>query len=322
LKKEAHYRIVNPMLERQTALGLGVRAMSVARPHIARSIALGVAKQGEEDYLLAIRIQHPMLIGSDEVAALQKMAAGEADVRYVGAIRSQQSPAWLRSECRPLRIGCSVGHSLVTAGTLGAFVRLRNNNKDILILSNNHVLAFENAGKAGDDILQPGKQDGGTVPVATLTNFVPINYSANADNSVDCAIATLKSGFAADTTSLDSFGYLKGTRAARLEPNAVVRKIGRSSGTTTAKVLATEIDNVVVSYLTGDARFNGQIEVDGDDTPFSSDGDSGSLVIDEDNNGAALIFAGSEAGGAHGAGRSYAHPLDKVLEALDVSLLI
>jgi trypsin-like peptidase len=321
LKKDVHAKIIRPLVEQETKRGLGVRAMAASRPRIPRSMALGIAKHGSGNYVLAVRIQHPMLLRSPELDAVAKMASGEVDVQYVGAVRSQQGAPWSRAECRPLRIGCSVGHRLVTAGTLGAFVRRDENGRD-LILSNNHVLAFENAAARGDDILQPGRLDQGTVSVARLTEFVKLDFSTSGSNTVDCAVAELNDGISGDRRNLAQLGQLNGVRAGKLEPGDPVRKLGRSSGATTAAVIATELDNIIVSYLNGDARFDGQIEMDGVDSPFSTDGDSGSLVVDSDNNAVGMIFAGSESGGVHGAGRSYAHPIDTVLAALKVTILV
>lgn len=89
---------------------------------------------------------------------------------------------------RPAPNGISIAHIDVTAGTLGSLV---NDNTDgsVCILSNNHVLANENAGNIGDIITQPGPLDGGTIPaddIATLKRFVPINPMGG--NIVDCAI--------------------------------------------------------------------------------------------------------------------------------------
>src|SRR5439155_1366058 len=47
-----------------------------------------------------------------------------------------------------------------------------------VILSNNHVLANQNAGRVGDPILQPGPADGGRLQdtIARLVDFVPIQF--------------------------------------------------------------------------------------------------------------------------------------------------
>lgn len=89
---------------------------------------------------------------------------------------------------RPAPSGISVGHFNITAGTLGCLVTDLTDGK-LCILSNNHVLADQNAGVAGDHILQPGVFDGGTDPadfIASLKRFQMLNPSGNV---IDAAIA-------------------------------------------------------------------------------------------------------------------------------------
>jgi hypothetical protein len=67
------------------------------------------------------------------------------------------------------------------------------------MLSNNHVLANENRGKKGDDILQPGIIDDGQNPtdgVATLADFV--RFKRLGANLVDAATAAVKEGVETD----------------------------------------------------------------------------------------------------------------------------
>src|SRR5438445_411754 len=52
---------------------------------------------------------------------------------------------------RPVPGGVSIGHIQITAGTLG--VLARRNGRPV-ILSNNHVLANQNAGRVGDAVLE------------------------------------------------------------------------------------------------------------------------------------------------------------------------
>src|SRR3989442_3331586 len=76
---------------------------------------------------------------------------------------------------RPAPGGVSIGHVQITAGTLG--VLARRNGRPV-ILSNNHVLANQNAGRVSDPILQPGPVDGGRLQdtIARLADFVPIQF--------------------------------------------------------------------------------------------------------------------------------------------------
>ncbi len=98
------------------------------------------------------------------------------DVYEVGQLRAQQTP---RERFRPLIPGgVSIGHYKVTAGTFGALVKDRTTG-EVLVLSNNHVLAYNNEAQIGDNILQPSAMDGGAAPsdvVAKLERFVRLRF--------------------------------------------------------------------------------------------------------------------------------------------------
>src|SRR5215469_11494384 len=93
---------------------------------------------------------------------------------------AQQSP--------PIKLGTSgsnvndINNSFCCTGTLGSVVKDSSGNQ--YILSNNHVLALSNAGKAGQTIMQRGYVDtvppcskNGTISVANLTKFVTLNFT-------------------------------------------------------------------------------------------------------------------------------------------------
>lgn len=99
------------------------------------------------------------------------------DVMAVGELWAQQQTP--RDRYRPtIPGGVSLGHYLITAGTLGCIVRDRDTGERF-ILSNNHVIANSNEAQLEDVILQPGPADGGTNPadvVAKLARFTPLRY--------------------------------------------------------------------------------------------------------------------------------------------------
>ena len=300
---------------------LDIRAQSIEIGSKPRTIALGVARAGAGEYSLAVRVQDPLLLEGQEIAAIRHVAKGEVDVKYIGQVQKRQAP-WYQQQCRPVRIGCSVAHFKVTAGSVGGFAQ--SSAQAPMVLSNNHVLANENDAAAGDAILQPGPLDGGQNPgdrIGALTQFVPLNFTAV--NTVDCAVATLDDGFTSDSENLDLLGHLSGVRTSPVDVGDVVAKIGRTTGVTHGTVTAIELDNVTVGYDSGNATFNGQIEIEGTGLqPFSRGGDSGSLIIDQNNLAAALLFAGTDTGGTNGMGVTYANPIELVLQALGITLIV
>jgi hypothetical protein len=87
-------------------------------------------------------------------------------------------------------------------------------------------------------------------------------------------------------------------------------------------VTAFELDNLIVAFDIGNLRFDDQIEIEGGGTePFSDGGDSGSLIVNGERQGAALLFAGSDSGGSNNRGLTFANPLRNILAALKVDML-
>jgi hypothetical protein len=312
--------LTTPVVTR--SLGVPAQPMSAIGAHTP-TIAIGVGRKGRDDYVLAVRVQRRALENSPQVEAIRKQAKGEVDVRYIGRVAKRAAKPWYQKKNRPLRIGGSVGHFKITAGTLGCFVS-QGDKGPAMILSNNHVLADENRGKKGDAILQPGPIDGGENPadrVASLSSFIRLNKTK--PNFVDCAVAALDDGIKFNARTLDELGTLAGLGDALLTDDEAVAKVGRTTGTTHGKVVAFELDNVMVEYDLGLLRFDDQIEIEGEGSePFSRGGDSGSLIVDKDLRGIGLLFAGGDQGGSNGLGLTYANPLRTVLETLKVSLVV
>jgi hypothetical protein len=309
-----------------TVFGIGARPFE-SLPHLQRSVALGIARRRGE-YRIAIRVQRPSLLQSPLMERLTSQAKGEVDVRVIGRLdKRAKAPAtpWYQRNVRPLAIGASVGHVDVTAGTIGAFVK---RGSVTYILSNNHVLANEDLAKAGDWILQRAAFDGGKQPVervARLRFWVKLKPSGR--NFVDAALAAIEEDIEHDAATLRAVVGGKNRTLAGLGPEFVdegetVHKIGRTTGPTKGRVTAFDLDNVIVNYDAGNLRFDNQIEIEGTGTlPFSDGGDSGSMIVNADMQGVALLFAGGEVGGANGMGLTYANPMHRVLKDLKATLL-
>lgn len=294
--------------------------------------ALGVTHSRSKGFRLALRLQSRALEKSALVDYFTQRSKGEIDVRYIGRVtagakRAGARAAGLRSRQRPLAIGFSCGFQMsgfVMAGTLGCFVRKGTAGR-VMILSNNHVLADENALPLGSPIFQPGLLDGGnpaTDRVAALTKFVRLR-TLPTRNLVDAAVAMLAEGIAYDPTTIAGVGTLTGVAAALPGIGDRVHKAGRTTGTTHGRVTAFEVDGVTVGYDFGSATFDNQIEIEGEGTgPFSAAGDSGSMIVDDAMHATALLFAGSDHGGSNGAGLTFANPFRTVLKKLSVKLVL
>lgn len=208
------------------------------------------------------------------------------DVVEVGEI----VPLAFDTKVRPALPGFSVGHPNITAGTFGCLVRdLRDDDGEHLILSNNHVLADTNAGRRGDEILQPGPFDGGLFPsdsIARLDRFEPIVFGAAGYNLVDAAVA--RPTHTRNVTAA-IIGQVVPRGIGQAAVGQEVVKAGRTTEVTAGTVIAVDA-TVAVNYGTpGVAVFRQQILT----TAMSAGGDSGSLLMSRDLAAVGLLFAGS-----------------------------
>ena len=259
------------------------------------------------------------------------------DVVETGIIRVFQAPT---GRFRPAPGGVSVGHTAITAGTLGCWV---TQNGQKVILSNNHVLANSNDAEIGDPILQPGPFDGGRFPqdqIANLTQFIPLSFEGEpsecpvanavisvfnlgckminsntryrlakakaADNRVDAAVARPLN--AADVKDeILNIGPIQGT--AQGELGMSIKKSGRTTGFTAGEILQVDV-TANVQYGAGRiARFTDQLMAGA----MSQGGDSGSAVLDDNNRLIGLLFAGSDT-------TTIINRIEHVFSALEVTL--
>lgn len=339
----------------QTARGLRaeLRTFLDSEPLRARTagIGLGIGVTSQpDDYVIAVRAPSDEALPADVLQMLRVRTAGEIDVRITGQIRVElpaevptfgatagmAMPADLvrrrprvvfgsgtrgvSTAAARLRIGTSIGHYRITAGTLGFFAR-RNSDGAVGLVSNNHVIAAADQGVEGDDILHPAHQDHGRPPkdvVALLSGTYPRLWDAR---GVDCAFARLQPHVTYDATALAMGRKL--TTTAPPEGQRAVSKVGRTTKLTYGRIRTIEIDRLDIYYGLRPVRYTDQIEIESSsDAPFAQKGDSGSLIVNPDGHALGLLFAGMAVGGVWGSGLSYAHPIDDVLRALDVSLLV
>lgn len=233
-----------------------------------------------------------------DVLAIGEPFAGQAEPIEVGIEA-------LARRARPAAGGYSVGHRLITAGTIGTCVYdLEGSGSNpagipsrYYILSNNHVLANSNNASPGDSVLQPGPFDGGTEPadrIARLSRFVPITFEpplprALHRNLVDAAVA--EGEFHDLSREIHWVGYLRGwVPRSQVTVGMTVHKTGRTTSYTTGRITAINA-TIDVNYGGGRiARFRDQIVT----TNMSAGGDSGSVVAErQDNRAVGLLFAGS-----------------------------
>jgi len=262
-----------------------------------------------------------------DVRQVGTVVARETVVVDLPAHETAQTPT---DRVRPALGGVSVGHVDITAGTLGV-VAMKDGKP--VILSNNHVLANSNEGAIGDTILQPGKYYGGQDPadrIGTLSEFVEVRFDgapglpdqcqvANTviavlnwitrligsasryqvfdevePNLVDAALARPDSP--AQVRILEVLGPgdmpLTVIGDADAQVGDAVKKFGWTTKHTIGEVIGID-GSVQVQYGEGKiATFEDQLILD--PAGFSAGGDSGSAILNEQNQVVGLLFAGSE----------------------------
>lgn len=290
-----------------------------------RRFALGVATPvGAARYRIAVRAASKEDLSDDARAVIRKRTAGEFDVRLVGRITPSIADTLAIS--RGVSIGASVAHYRCSAGTLGFFAR-RISDGAVGFVSNNHVLAAEDTGLDGDEILHPALRDRGKRPdnvIGLLDGSYPRLKGSNV--TVDCAFARLVDGIAYDPASLGP-GRKIDVTSVRPEAARDVCKIGRTTGLTVGRVTAIEIEATVEyrfgQFRFGQVRFREQIEIEStSESHFCRGGDSGALIFARDGcHPVALVNAIGAICGAWNLGVAYASPIDSVVAALGVTLV-
>ena len=242
--------------------------------------------------------------------------------------KSQEPLPNPRIRMRPAQPGSSIGFQVpndafTMAGTFGLLVKDASGR--LQILSNNHVLTFENGvetdgttrvmSEPGAPIFQPGLLDFGSIAIdqiARLTRWIDLRADAET-NKVDCAIAK-PLGKSLVSKDVLFIGAPKGSAAATKD--MVVHKFGRTSLYTAGRVSSVFFD-VTVPYEVGDVMFQDQMAIRGlDGSRFSDGGDSGAAILERSTNKVVgLLFAGATNGSL-----SFANHIGDVFKKLKVRL--
>jgi hypothetical protein len=241
-----------------------------------------------------------------------KMATKIEDVPVVTEVTGEFTAFGLTKTYRPVPIGVSVGNDKECAsGTIGCQVV---KGGVTYILSNNHVLARENAASIGEKIDQPGRYDTrckASGQVATLSDYEPIRFGGQS-NTIDAAIAQYVPGISYTCATLSSYYGYPGSTIVSPSVNLGIKKVGRTTSLTTGTITSINV-TVNVGYSTGTATFTGQFMTSG---RFTKAGDSGSLVVtnNSSNSPVGLLFAGTSQGNA------VCNPIGPVLQRFNVSI--
>lgn len=247
------------------------------------------------------------------------------DVEEVEFFRALRAPARgianPRGRLVPAQPGCSIGFRVPgsSSGDVGTFGALVRDSVGVYILSNNHVLSFDNtAGSLNTPIFQPApfERDPRSQPIAVLENLLFLDPSIC--NQLDAAIARVPDPRQVSNSILQ-IGPARGVGVAQL--NMQVHKFGRTTEYTSGIVRSVDFD-IRVAFRRGVVlTFCDQIVVEGDrGSRFADDGDSGALVLERNSQFAVGLVMGVGIGRD---GNSYvvANHLSPILNRLNLQLL-
>ncbi len=298
-----------------------VSAFATAKPDFAgreNIVGFGVGLRYAAKALtsqLAVKVFVREKLPMEQIAAAARVptqvAGFDTDVEAIGEVVLH---SYTSRYPRPVPCGVSVSNvNLPGSGTLGCLVVL--NSGKLCILSNNHVLANENAANIGDGIIQPGNAEPVEAPdqvIGTLENFIPIQATGNL---VDAAVA------------LTSFAMVSPKHVTyQLDPQPLAPTIGMTvakDGRTTQSTVGVVTDlhvNISVAYdpFPAGAEMREQIGIRGLHGPFSMPGDSGSLIVAAaSKQPVALLFAGSTDNSM-----TFGNPIDSVKAALGIDRFV
>ena len=275
-------------------------------------VGIGVGEKvtdGHRTSLLSIKVLVAKKYPKGEVSRDQLVPATingvPTDVEAVGYPRKLATVNQVKQ--RPLQAGVSISPTRtftspnVLAGTLGLFAHA---GQKLYLISNNHVIAFENMVPIGEQVLQPGSLDGGGTSdaVGKVTHIVPLKFNSGR-NWMDAAAAGVDVTADGDRSIL---GIGKPAGTARVKLNSLVRKSGRTTGLTEGIVRVLNLELLHIEYDHGMVRMAGVFAVEGINGWFSGAGDSGSAVVDGTGRVVGLLFAGSDA-------QSFVIPVQRIL---------
>jgi hypothetical protein len=296
-------------------------------------VSIGVAPTDTpKQYKLALRLRRSDAAHRAYAEKVKKLAKGEVDILFtrevVPIFGNCSAPKPVR---KPLGIGSSIGHIKSLGGSVGFFAK-RQSDGAIGVVSANHVLALQDIGVDGDQIIYPSNCDATDAtpisPVATLVDIPPYPrlFTPHGPKTVDCAFAVLLDPNPEfDPETLLDTGKLDPT-IGDVQNGSKVAKIGRTTDKTTGRVSAFNLDQILVKYP-GPAgtpiwvKFVNQIEIEADDESFGDAGDSGSLVFTSSRQPVGLLFAESLIDNED-IGRQYANQISDVLNALEVDIVV
>ena len=288
------------------------------------NLSIGYSTVAKNDYQLEVRLQQPNVATILFAQEIVRRAGGQARVGEYRDLTAHARAAGA-SGAPGLSIGNSIGHPKSPPGTLGLFMCSRDG---VGVFSNSHVLAWCGRAKPGDAVYVPHPKDAAGSKIGQLQRFS--NLVQDEVIRFDAAFATLGGDvkYRGNIVPEDLPDGGKKIVAARKKPDPgtlKVRKIGRTSRSTTGTFSAVGVDPKLEYPGLGQVKLTGMMEIlwDSPKNAFSEPGDSGSVVYRPDTMEAIAIVVGGGVRDVDGVsqGVSIACPLDQVIAEWGLSLV-
>ena len=275
-----------------------------------RSVAVGLketADQATEEIVFRVYVE--------EKKPPERLQPGETVPDKVLGVRTDvvlhPTPRLIEdtNKYRPLMGGIQIGNDSSSGlGTMGCIAEL-NTDHSIVILSNHHVMMRGGAAN-GEKIGQPSI----TCCCCCKGNVVGEVVNSANNTLVDCAIARI-SGQPGLINEIHEIGLVFGAAAlnaagSTVAPGDRVRKRGSATGLTTG---------IVLTPLMNPAGKTNQIEIKPDPgvPRFALEGDSGSVVVNDQNVVVGLLFSIDDATQTLG----YANLITNVTAAMNITII-
>lgn len=301
--------------------------------------AIGIRGNNEEGYSLTVKIQTESgwtsMIDSRWLQRVREFGGNTNLFPENMSIEYQEiGRVYAFNRNRPICSGISIGNeALKSSGTLGCFVKRKQIESPIFLLTCNHVIAKRFEGRRGarnqTKIIQPSSRDGGISPhdIVGKLNISMTPVLREFENDIDAAVAEIDPNI--QYTPLQNvtgiFDIETGTVI-----NEHVTKVGKTTGRTQGKV--TELvtrQAVTYGYFNMFvAEFMDVLEIESTDGgKFSENGDSGSLVVTSEGKALGLLIGGTSnlvdtSYEKTEPFKSYVIPMKKILDELQLELVL
>jgi hypothetical protein len=307
-------------------------SLSLARPDIV-GVGIGqkiVAGVPTDElcikYLVRNKVPEEYLLPSEVIPKFQRVGPSSfltdvdeglnpkaplTDPYPLSALLSRQEP----TPPKVLSGGLSAAHFRARYGTLGCCYRSAESHRINLFVSCNHVLAAYNSAHIGDAVISPALAQVGASPqvhVGGVSNYIKLKFGGV--NRFDVAVARATDSFDC-SEEIIGFAFVKNPVAcSEILPGDTVFKSGSASGRTAGRVVAicaaVKVDYWPLGVIGKNTIFLDQIVT----SSMGMLGDSGAVLVNDNNEKVGLLFAGTAA-------HTYFNDLQLALRALNMSYI-